>query len=59
MATAEETSGARRPVSRRLTGDALSWAALILLVVIWGSTFAGIRIGVETISRPGWWRAGS
>lgn len=37
----------------RLTGDALSWAALLLLVVIWGSTFAGIRIGVETIT-PAW-----
>jgi drug/metabolite transporter (DMT)-like permease len=33
--------------------DALSWAALIFLVVIWGSTFAGIRIGVETIG-PAW-----
>ena len=39
--------------SRRLTGNGLSWAALILLVVIWGSTFAGLRIGVETIS-PAW-----
>ena len=41
----------------RLTGAALSWAALLLLVVIWGSTFAGIRVGVETIS-PGWLVAG-
>ncbi len=41
----------------RLTGDALSWAALLLLVVIWGSTFAGIRVGVETIT-PGWLVAG-
>lgn len=41
----------------RLTGAALSWAALLLLVIIWGSTFAGIRIGVETIS-PGWLVAG-
>ena len=41
----------------RLTGTALSWAALMLLVVIWGSTFAGIRIGVETIT-PGWLVAG-
>lgn len=53
METAEETAGAARPVARRLTGDALSWAALLLLVVIWGSTFAGIRVGVETIS-PAW-----
>jgi drug/metabolite transporter (DMT)-like permease len=51
--TAEGTAGAARPASRRLTGDALSWAALLLLVVIWGSTFAGIRVGVETIS-PAW-----
>lgn len=41
----------------RLTGAALSWAALMLLVVIWGSTFAGIRVGVETIT-PGWLVAG-
>lgn len=40
-----------------LAGDALSWAALLLLVVIWGSTFAGILIGVETIS-PAWLVAG-
>ena len=36
-----------------LTGSGLSWAALILLVIIWGSTFAGTRVGVETIS-PAW-----
>ena len=53
METAKEASGVQRPVSRRLTGDTLSWAALIVLVVIWGSTFAGIRVGVETIS-PAW-----
>jgi len=41
----------------RLSGGALSWAALLLLVVIWGSTFAGIRIGVETIT-PAWLVAG-
>ena len=41
----------------RLTGAALSWAALLLLVVIWGATFAGIRVGVETIT-PGWLVAG-
>lgn len=57
METAEETSGVHRPVSRRLSGDGLSWAALILLMVIWGSTFAGIRVGVETIS-PAWLVAG-
>ncbi len=57
MEAAEKTAGAARPVARRLTGDALSWAALLLLVVIWGSTFAGIRIGVETIS-PAWLVAG-
>lgn len=45
------TASARAP--RRLTGNGLSWAALILLVVIWGSTFAGVRVGVETIS-PAW-----
>jgi drug/metabolite transporter (DMT)-like permease len=35
------------------SGSALSWAVLLVLVVIWGSTFAGIRIGVETID-PAW-----
>jgi drug/metabolite transporter (DMT)-like permease len=54
--SAAETEAAK-PAARRLTGDALSWAALLLLVVIWGSTFAGIRIGVETIS-PAWLVAG-
>ncbi|HOY78183.1 MAG TPA: DMT family transporter [Hyphomonadaceae bacterium] len=48
----QAADAATRP-SRRLTGNGLSWAALILLVVIWGSTFAGVRIGVETIS-PAW-----
>jgi drug/metabolite transporter (DMT)-like permease len=42
-----------RKSTPRLTGEALSWAALMLLVVTWGSTFAGIRMGVETIS-PAW-----
>jgi drug/metabolite transporter (DMT)-like permease len=49
----ETAAGKARTAAPRLTGDALSWAALLLLVVIWGSTFAGIRIGVETIS-PAW-----
>jgi drug/metabolite transporter (DMT)-like permease len=50
----EQTSDVSTPASsRRLTGHGLSWAALILLVVIWGSTFAGLRVGVETIS-PAW-----
>ncbi len=54
MARGEQASGASaRSAPRRLTGPGLSWAALILLVVIWGSTFAGLRIGVETIS-PAW-----
>lgn len=52
MEVAEGVAGAGRPAPR-LTGATLSWAALMLLVVIWGSTFAGIRIGVETIS-PAW-----
>ena len=45
------TASVRPP--RRLSGQGLSWAALILLVIIWGSTFAGTRVGVETIS-PAW-----
>lgn len=38
---------------RAPTGVALNWAILLILVVTWGSTFAGIRIGVETID-PAW-----
>ncbi len=53
METAEGKVKTIRRAAPRLTGDALSWAALLLLVLIWGSTFAGIRIGVETIS-PAW-----
>jgi len=32
---------------------ALDWACLLVLVIIWGSAFAGVRIGVETID-PMW-----
>jgi drug/metabolite transporter (DMT)-like permease len=39
------------------TGVALSWTVLLVLVVIWGSTFAGIRMAVETI-HPLWTVAG-
>jgi drug/metabolite transporter (DMT)-like permease len=53
----ETTTGTSQTPARRLTGDALSWAALLLLVVIWGSTFAVIRMGVETIT-PAWLVAG-
>ena len=53
MRRGEQATDASTPAPRRLTGHGLSWAALILLVVIWGSTFAGIRVGVETIS-PAW-----
>lgn len=56
MESAAEKAGASG-MAPRLTGNTLSWAALLLLVVIWGSTFAGIRIGVETIS-PAWLVAG-
>lgn len=35
------------------TGVALNWTVLLILVMTWGSTFAGIRIGVETID-PAW-----
>ena len=54
METAGEKSGASASARlRRPTGAALNWAILLVLVVIWGSTFAGIRIGVETID-PAW-----
>lgn len=52
METAEEKPGSHR-AAPILSGAGLSWAVLLLLVVIWGSTFAGIRIGVETID-PAW-----
>ena len=39
------------------SGAALNWTLLFILVLIWGSTFAGIRIAVETIS-PVWVVAG-
>jgi len=55
--SAAEKAGALPGTKPRLSGDALSWAALLLLVVIWGSTFAGLRIGVETIT-PAWLVAG-
>ena len=57
MESAAEKAGASPRMAPRLSGNALSWAALLLLVVIWGSTFAGISIGVETIS-PAWLVAG-
>lgn len=50
------TSGATRRKAG-LTGAALSWATLILLVVIWGSAFAALRIAVTTID-PVWTIAG-
>lgn len=57
METAAGKAGGSPRIASRLSGDALSWASLLLLVVIWGSTFAGIRIGVETIT-PAWFVAG-
>ena len=48
MEAAEEKASPSVPAA-----DALSWAVLFILVAIWGSTFAGIRIGVETI-HPAW-----
>lgn len=55
--SAADKAGAPPRMAPRLSGNALSWAALLLLVVIWGSTFAGISIGVETIT-PAWLVAG-
>ena len=57
MESVAEKAGASPGMAPRLSGNALSWAALLLLVVIWGSTFAGISIGVETIT-PAWLVAG-
>lgn len=55
METAEKQPGSQK--AALLSGAGLNWAILLLLVVIWGSTFAGIRIGVETID-PAWLVAG-
>jgi drug/metabolite transporter (DMT)-like permease len=51
---AEEPGRLRRVAP---TGAALNWTILLVLVVIWGSTFAGIRMAVETI-HPLWTVAG-
>lgn len=53
MDIADGKGGGASVTTPRLNGTALSWAVLLFLVVIWGSTFAGIRVGVETIS-PAW-----
>ncbi len=57
MESAAEKAGVAPGMTPRLSGGALNWAALLVLVIIWGSTFAGISIGVETIS-PAWLVAG-
>lgn len=57
MESAAEKAGASPGMAPRLSGNALNWVALLVLVVVWGSTFAGISIGVETIS-PAWLVAG-
>lgn len=54
MVAAEQPGRSRRVAP---TGAALNWAILLVLVVIWGSTFAGIRMAVETI-HPLWTVAG-
>jgi drug/metabolite transporter (DMT)-like permease len=52
--TAEQGEGARQKARVKTpSGAALNWTLLFILVLIWGSTFAGIRIAVETIS-PVW-----
>ncbi len=54
MEAAEQPGRSRRVAP---TGAALNWIILLVLVVVWGSTFAGIRIAVETI-HPLWTVAG-
>lgn len=51
----QQTTGAKEKATSRprLSDTAVNWITLFVLVVIWGSTFAGIRIGVETID-PVW-----
>src|SRR5262245_29725650 len=46
----QEAETKQRPV---LSDTLVNWLTLLLLVVIWGSTFAGISIGVQTI-HPAW-----
>jgi drug/metabolite transporter (DMT)-like permease len=50
----DATLPAHSPVGRL---DALSWASLFLLVVVWGSTYAVLRIAVRTI-HPIWMVSG-
>jgi drug/metabolite transporter (DMT)-like permease len=50
---AGETSEASPAKLKAPSGALLNWIILLVLVVIWGSTFAGIRIGVQTID-PAW-----
>lgn len=50
-------SGGAYSARRLLSGRRAEWACLMLLVVIWGSAFAGIRIAVETVA-PVWVVAG-
>jgi drug/metabolite transporter (DMT)-like permease len=56
--TAEQGAASRlKTPPKAPSGATLNWTLLFILVLIWGSTFAGIRIAVETIS-PVWVVAG-
>jgi drug/metabolite transporter (DMT)-like permease len=46
-------SGETRAAAPAVISVTLNWVVLLLLVVIWGSAFAAIKIGVETID-PVW-----
>jgi drug/metabolite transporter (DMT)-like permease len=48
---------ARPSAPARLSGRSLDWATLALLVAIWGTGFAGLKVAVETIP-PVWVVAG-
>jgi drug/metabolite transporter (DMT)-like permease len=41
--------GSRQRPGKAGTAPAAAWAALLVVWVVWGSTFVGIRVGVESI----------
>src|SRR5450755_1458542 len=43
------TGGSRQRPGKAGTAPAAAWAALLVVWVVWGSTYVGIRVGVESI----------
>jgi len=49
QAQLEVDGGASGPAPARAAAPLLAWVALGIVYVVWGSTYLGIRVGVETI----------